>query len=59
MGNRSVYYLNTQLTCPAKIARRKKRAITMTITKVYQLFGCKGYARVDMRLDKEGKVNVI
>ena len=55
----SVYYLNTQLTCPAKISPSEKRAITMTITRVYQLFGCKGYARVDMRLDKEGKVNVI
>ena len=55
----SVYYLNTQLTCPAKITPAEKRAITQTITKVYQLFGCKGYARVDMRLDKDGKVNVI
>ena len=55
----SVYYLNTQLTCPAKITPAEKRAITQTIIKVYQLFGCKGYARVDMRLDKDGKVNVI
>ena len=55
----SVYYLNTQLTCPAKITPAQKAAITQTITKVYQLFGCKGYARVDMRWDKEGKVNVI
>jgi D-alanine-D-alanine ligase len=55
----SIYYLNTQLTCPAKITPAEKRAITQTITKVYQLFGCKGYARVDMRLDKDGKVNVI
>ena len=55
----SVYYLNTQLCCPAKISPAEKRAITQTITKVYQLFGCKGYARVDMRLDKDGKVNVI
>ncbi len=55
----SVYYLNTQLTCPAKISPAEKRAITQTITKVYQLFGCKGYARVDMRLDKDSKVNVI
>ena len=43
----------------AKITPAEKRAINQTITKVYQLFGCKGYARVDMRLDKEGKVNVI
>ena len=55
----SVYYLNTQLTCPAKITPAEKRAITQTITKVYQLFGCQGYARVDMRLDKDGKVSVI
>jgi D-alanine-D-alanine ligase len=55
----SVYYLNTQLQCPAKITPAEKRAITQTILKVYQLFGCKGYARVDMRLDKGGKVNVI
>jgi D-alanine-D-alanine ligase len=55
----SVYYLNTQLTCPAKITPAEKAAITKVITKVYQLFGCKGYARVDMRLDDEGKVNVI
>jgi D-alanine-D-alanine ligase len=55
----SVYYLNTQLTCPAKISPAEKRAITQTILKVYPLFGCKGYARVDMRLDKDGKVNVI
>ena len=55
----SVYYLNTQLACPAKITPAEKRAITQTITKVYQLFGCKGYARVDMRLDKDSKVNVI
>jgi len=55
----SVYYLNTQLQCPAKITPAEKRAITQTILKVYPLFGCKGYARVDMRLDKNGKVNVI
>lgn len=55
----SVYYLNTQLTCPAKITPAQKAAITRTITKVYQLFGCKGYARVDMRLGADGKVNVI
>jgi len=55
----SVYYLNTQLTVRQKSARQKNARFTMTITRVYQLFGCKGYARVDMRLDKEGKVNVI
>jgi D-alanine-D-alanine ligase len=55
----SMYYLNTQLTCPAQITPAEKAAITKVITKVYPLFGCKGYARVDMRLDDDGKVNVI
>lgn len=55
----SVYYLNTQVTCPAQITPAEKRAISQTILKVYRLFGCKGYARVDIRMDKNGKVNVI
>ena len=55
----TVYYLNTQLTCPAKISPAEKLDINRTIVKVYQLFGCKGYARVDMRLGKDGRVNVI
>jgi D-alanine-D-alanine ligase len=55
----TVYYLNTQLTCPAKISPAEKLDINRTIVKVYKLFGCKGYARVDMRLGKDGRVNVI
>ena len=55
----TVYYLNTQLTCPAKISPAEKLDINRTIVKVYKLFGCKGYARVDMRLGKDGSVNVI
>ena len=55
----SVYYLNTQVACPAQITPAEKRAISQTVLKVYRLFGCKCYARVDMRLDKNGKVNVI
>ncbi len=55
----SLYYLNTQVTCPAQIIPLEKRAISQTILKVYRLFGCQGYARVDMRLDNNGKVCVI
>jgi D-alanine-D-alanine ligase len=55
----SVYYLNTQLKCPAEITPAQKKAISQTILRVFLLFGCKGYARVDMRMDRNGKVNVI
>ncbi|MDD5288534.1 MAG: ATP-grasp domain-containing protein [Dehalococcoidales bacterium] len=55
----SIYYLNTQVTCPAQITPVEKEAISQTVLKVYRLFGCKGYSRVDMRLDKNGEVNVI
>lgn len=55
----SIYYLNTQLTCPAQITAAEKKAISDVILKVFRLFGCRGYARVDMRLDSSGKVNVI
>jgi D-alanine-D-alanine ligase len=55
----SVYYLNTQVTCPAEITPMEKKAISQTVLKVYRIFGCQGYARVDMRLDNNGKVCVI
>jgi D-alanine-D-alanine ligase len=55
----SVYYLNTQVTCPAQITPAEKSVIAETVLKAYSLFGCKGYARVDMRLDKDGNVNII
>jgi D-alanine-D-alanine ligase len=55
----SVYYQNTKVTCPAQITMDEKRVIEETVLKVYRLFGCKGYARVDMRLDKDGNVNII
>ena len=55
----SLYFNGTSAVCPADITTSDKQAIAQTVLKVFRLFGCKGYARVDMRLDKNGKVNVI
>ncbi len=55
----SLYFSGTKAVCPADINTATKQAIAQTVLKVFRLFGCSGYARVDMRLDKNGKVNVI
>jgi D-alanine-D-alanine ligase len=55
----SPYFKGTTPICPAKIEAKEQRRITETITTVYRLLGCRGYARVDMRLDEEGELNVI
>jgi D-alanine-D-alanine ligase len=53
------YFEGTKPVCPAEIEAEEQQRIAETITRVYRLFGCQGYARVDMRLDDEGELNVI
>jgi D-alanine-D-alanine ligase len=55
----SIYFEGTKPVCPAEIDDEEQHHIVETITKVYRLLGCRGYARVDMRLDQEGELNVI
>ncbi|MDH4367248.1 MAG: ATP-grasp domain-containing protein [Dehalococcoidia bacterium] len=55
----SIYFEGTKPVCPAEIADEEQHHIAETITKVYRLLGCRGYARVDMRLDQEGELNII
>ena len=55
----SLYYKSTPVVCPAKIDDQLKNEIARTALSAFQAVGCRGYARVDMRLDKNGKVNVI
>jgi len=55
----SAYFVGTRAVCPADITTAERKQIVQTVTKVYRLFGCRGYARVDMRMDKTGKINVI
>jgi D-alanine-D-alanine ligase len=53
------YFKGTKPVCPAEIKAEEHRHIAETITTAYRLLGCQGYARVDMRLDDEGELNVM
>ncbi len=55
----SSYFQGTKPICPAEIEPEIERYIVETVTKVYRLLGCQGYARVDMRMDDCGFINVI
>ncbi len=55
----SPYFEGTKPVCPAEIEAEEQQRIAKTITTVYRLLGCQGYARADMRLDHEGQLNII
>jgi len=55
----SPYFQGTRVVCPAEIGERERKNIAQTALKVFGLLGCHGYARVDMRLDETGQLNVI
>ncbi len=55
----SPYFQGTQTTCPARLPLTTQREAVETVLGVLRLLGSRGYARVDMRLDKAGKLNVI
>jgi D-alanine-D-alanine ligase len=55
----SDYFKGTRVVCPAEIGDRERENINQTALKVFGLLGCRGYARVDMRLDGVGQLNVI
>jgi len=55
----SDYFKGTRVVCPAQIEDRARENIARTALTVFGLLGCRGYARVDMRLDGAGQLNVI
>lgn len=55
----SVYYQGTKPVCPAKVTHKIQTSIHDTALAAYRLLGCSGYARVDMRMSKTGKINII
>jgi D-alanine-D-alanine ligase len=57
--NDSPYYQATRAVCPAKIGAKEKEDISQMALAVARWLELKGYGRVDMRVDKEGKLNVI
>jgi len=55
----SVEYKSTVPICPAKISDRMRQKIQNTAIRAYEAMHCRDYARVDMRVDKAGKVYVL
>jgi D-alanine-D-alanine ligase len=55
----SLYFENTRVVCPANVDVELGATISDVALTVFKLMDCHGYARVDLRLDSEGKMNVI
>jgi D-alanine-D-alanine ligase len=55
----SPYFENTKAVCPAEVETEERERIAGTAAAAFRILGGQGYARVDMRMDREGQVNVI
>jgi D-alanine-D-alanine ligase len=55
----SAYFKGTRAVCPAEVSDGERDDIAGAALATFRLVGCRGYARVDMRLDEAGKLNVI
>jgi D-alanine-D-alanine ligase len=55
----SAYYRGTQVVCPAEVTERERKRIEKLALAAFRLLRCRGYARVDMRMDGKGRLNVI
>ncbi len=55
----SIYFHNTNAVCPANINPDEQEYITKTVLEAFWLLRCQGYARVDMRMDDNGFLNII
>jgi len=55
----NLYFSGTTAVCPADLVAEEHKHITEMVKTVYRLLGCRGYARIDMRMDREGQLNVL
>jgi D-alanine-D-alanine ligase len=55
----SPYFQGTRVVCPAEIGTKEREQIAQAALAAFHLLGCRGYARVDMRQDEAGQLNVI
>lgn len=55
----SPYFRGTRAVCPAETKAEERKHISETALAAFCLLGYQGYARVDMRMDKERQINVI
>jgi D-alanine-D-alanine ligase len=55
----STYFEGTRVVCPAEVRPEERETIAGAALVAYKLLGCRGYARVDMRMDEADRLNVI
>jgi len=55
----SLYFQGTRAICPADVSPQEKGQIMETARAAFRILGGEGYARADMRMDREGRLNVI
>ncbi|NWF91542.1 MAG: ATP-grasp domain-containing protein [Syntrophaceae bacterium] len=55
----STEYQKSKPICPAPLEWVTKKRVEHIATKVFRLFECRDYARVDIRVDRDGKIYVI
>jgi len=55
----SLYYKSTPVICPAIISDEKEQEMREIAVAAYKITGCRGYARIDMRMDMENNINVL
>jgi len=55
----SLYFQGAKVICPAQVPDNERKRIAETALAASRLLSCRGYARVDMRLDRGGQINII
>jgi D-alanine-D-alanine ligase len=55
----SLEYQKSKPLCPAPLDPSLRRAVEEIATRVYTLFGCRDYGRVDFRVSPENRLHVI
>ena len=55
----SDYYQGTGVICPAKLTPEEEKEIHILSVSAFKLLGLRGYGRVDLRMDGEGRIHVL
>jgi D-alanine-D-alanine ligase len=55
----SIEYQKSKPICPAPLEWVVKKRVEHVAVKAFKLFGCRDYARVDIRIDRDGKIYVL
>ena len=55
----SVEFQKSKPVCPAPLEWVMQKRVEHLAVRVFNLFGCRDYARVDMRIDRDGKIYIL